>query len=224
MRSGWCGCLVLSLLLSACGDDQPEKRPADAATEPKPEPVDPARRLVDLSRDEAERTCGALSDRFDDVLPGRDYLEASCTQQAWPVSFDFSNITGDLIGSPSRCKQLLAMCLDKGGQLGEFTPTKSLGADLIDPESCPLPAPGLDLAACDATLGDLETCAAAAASELGPRLARADCDALADPETLQRATPQVDITQLVECQGLLERCPIFTLDTQPDGRAPNAHQ
>jgi len=228
MRSGWCGYLVLFVLLPACGDDKPAPRPADAATERDPErdpePVDPELRLVDLSRDEAERACSALSDRFDDVLPRRNYLEVSCAQQAWPVSFDFSNITGDLIGSPSRCKQLVAMCLDQGGALGDFTPTKSLGADLIDPAACTLPAPGLDLAACNATLGDLETCVEAAAGELGPRLSRANCDALADPETLQRATPQVDVTQLVECQGLLERCPIFTLDTQPDGRAPNAHQ
>jgi hypothetical protein len=205
------------MLLSACGDDQPQPPARDAATES----VDPARRLVDLSGDETEQVCRALSDRFDGLLSQRDYRAVACTQQAWPVSFDFSNITGELIGSPARCKQLVAMCIDKRGALGDFTPTKSLGADLIDRTHCTLPAAGLDLDACAATVGDFEACSAAAVRELGLRLPRADCDALADSETLQRATPQVDIAQLMECQGLLERCPVFTFDTQPDGRAPS---
>ena len=123
MRSGWCGCWLLFVVLSACGgDDQTEPERADAAAEPPIVPVDPEKRLTELSGDETARVCGALSDRFDDLLSSKQYLELSCTQQAWPVSFDFSNITGELMGSPTRCKELVSMCIDKGGALGDFTP------------------------------------------------------------------------------------------------------
>jgi hypothetical protein len=214
MRLRWFGCCLVFTLLSACGGD-------DAASEP---PVDPASHLLDLSDDETSRVCGGLSERFDDLVSPSDYLDASCTQQAWPVSFDFSNFTGELMGSPMRCKQLVAMCLEKGGALGDFTPTKSLGDDLVDLTRCNLPPPGLELDACHATVGDLEACVAAAAGELDKRLARADCDALGEQATLESASPQVDIAQLPECQGLLERCPIFTLDTLPDGRSPSERE
>jgi hypothetical protein len=214
MRFRWFGCCLAFTLVSACGGDA-------AAPEP---PVDPASHLIDLSEGETSRVCGGLSERFDDLVSPSDYLEASCTQQAWPVSFDFSNITGELMGSPTRCKQLVTMCLDNGGALGDFTPTKSLGADLVDLMRCNLPQAGLDLGACDATVGDLEACVAAAASELDMRLPRADCDALGEQGALEKASPQVDIAQLAECKGLLERCHIFTLDTLPDGRPPSERE
>lgn len=210
MRLRWFCCCVPFVLLFACGD---------AA---KPEPVDPDNRLVDLSSDETARLCGAMSERFDGVLSGRAYLDASCTQQAWPISFDVSNTTGEFIGSPKRCRELVEMCLEKDGALGDFSPTESLGADLVDRERCNLPAPGLELDACDATVADLDACTAAVAAKLGKRLADADCELLGDMDALQNASPALEIAQLAECQGLLTRCPIFTLDTLPDGRPPSA--
>ncbi|HKU44202.1 MAG TPA: hypothetical protein VJR89_38845 [Polyangiales bacterium] len=229
MRCAWVSVLVLCWMLwPACGDDDDAPAVApDAGTDaaavdagPPESGVAADSKLSDLSDEDAGRVCAALSRRFDRVLSPAAYRKASCTQQAWPVSFDFSNTSGELMGSPPRCEMLVQMCLDQGGALGDFTPTASLGADLVDRARCTEPGAGLDLVACEATVGDLEACGAAVASELTARLPRETCDALADPQGLERASMPIDLAQLPACQPLQERCPGFSIDTQPDGRAP----
>jgi hypothetical protein len=229
MRRGWVGpfILLLAAQAAACGDDAPSPRDsssdAGADAGPKPSGVDPELRLDSLSAEQSARVCGALSARLDRLLSRSEYLRVSCTQQAWPVSLDISNITGEIEPSPARCEEFVAMCLKNDGALGEFTPTHTLGADLIDPAHCTTPTPGLDLTVCDATVGDLEQCGAAAAKALGERFALVDCDVVADQAKLDQAAHDIDLGTLRECDGLQARCPGLRLDSQPDGKPPLEH-
>lgn len=177
--------------------------------------VDPSVRLLDLSTDQAERVCSAWSARLDRLVPRSLYLQASCTKQAWPLSADAT-----FMPSPSRCAELLAMCLANDGALGGFTPAASLGADLIDPVRCVQPPQSLDLGACDATVGDLEVCSAALSIAVAQHIKLIACDALSDPKVLDSVARDVDFSMVPECQGLQMRCPALMFYSQLDGKPP----
>ncbi len=195
----------------------------DAEPEPPPESgVAAELRLTELSAEDAAKVCGAVSARFDRLLPKRGYLEVSCTLQAWPVSLDVSNITGEYIGDPERCKEFVGTCLAQDGALGEFSAAQSIGADLIDPARCTSVQRGANPAHCEATVADFEACAYAAVADLGPRLARVDCDDLSEPGALERVAPEADLSALEACQPLRERCPDLSLDTLLDGKVPES--
>jgi hypothetical protein len=68
--------------------------------------VDPALRRVELPSDLAARVCSAWSARLDRLVPHSAYVEASCTQQAWPLSAD-----AEFKPSQPRCQELHAMCV-----------------------------------------------------------------------------------------------------------------
>jgi hypothetical protein len=177
--------------------------------------VDPSIRLLDLSSEQANRVCGAWSARLDRLVPRAAYLQASCTQQAWPLSADAA-----FMPSPQRCKELQDMCVANGGTLGSFTPAASLGADLVDPNRCVQPLPGLDLGPCDATVGDLEVCSAALSVAVAEHIELITCDALLDSEVLDRVARDVDLTMVSECDGLRMRCPALMFYSGLDGKPP----
>jgi len=226
--------LCIAIGSIACGDDDPESRVRDAGSggsdasaerdaAPPPESgVAAELRLTELSAEDAAKVCGAFAARLDRLLPKRDYLEVSCTLQAWPVSLDVSNITGEYIGNPRRCKELRGDCIAQDGALGEFSAAQSIGADLVDVARCVSVQRGADPADCEATVVDFEACAYAAVADLGPRLARADCDALSEPDALERVAPEVDLTAIEACQPLRTRCPDLSIETLLDGKAPGS--
>jgi hypothetical protein len=184
--------------------------------------VDPELPLKELSSELRERVCDALAQSYNRTLSGRAYLEASCTVQAWPLSWIPANGNGDVKGDPEKCKTAVARCLEQHGTLAEASPTQTLGADLVHPTRCTLPPDGVDLGVCDANVGNLETCAAALAVELGPRLKSTSCDQLGDPNELDSMQPAIDLATLPECAALREHCMALalTLETQPDGQKP----
>lgn len=217
---------LCSMCVLGCGDagggsrDAGRELAADAMS-PRTE-VDPSFPLKDLSSELRARVCSALARSYDRSLSEHAYLEASCTLQAWPLSWVPANGDGDVTGDPEKCRAAVAKCLEQHGTLAESSPPQTLGADLVHPTRCTLPPDGIDLGACDASVGDLEMCTAAIAVELAPRLERASCDQIADPNELQRIQPAVDLAMLPECAALREQCMVlaWTLETQPDGQQP----
>ncbi|HET8940193.1 MAG TPA: hypothetical protein VFN67_42420 [Polyangiales bacterium] len=215
--------LVLTALGCSDSDDPPPTRDAGgeagaALTVDAGSPesgIDPAIRLLDLSSDQAKRVCSAWSTRLDRLVPHSTYLQASCTQQAWPLSADAA-----FMPSPSRCNELLAMCVANDGALGGFPPAQSLGADLVDPTRCVQPSAGLDLGPCDATVGDLEVCTAALAVAVADHIKLITCDALLDSAVLDRVARDVDLTMVPECHGLQMRCPALLFYSGLDGKPP----
>jgi hypothetical protein len=185
--------------------------------------VDPELPLKELSSELRERVCGALAQSYDRTLSEHAYLEASCTLQAWPLSWVPASGNGDVKGDPKKCKTVVAKCLEQHGTtLADSSATQTLGADLVHPTRCTLPPEGIDLGACDATVGDFETCTAAVVVELAPRLESTNCDQLGDPNELQSVQPAIDLATLPECAALREHCMAvaLTLETQPDGQKP----
>ena len=211
-------------VLLACGgaeggsrDAGPEMA-ADAMSQTR---VDPELPLTELSSEQRERVCGALAQSYDRTLSEHAYLEASCTVQAWPLSWVPANGNGDVKGDPEKCKAAVAKCLEQHGTLADSSPTQTLGADLVHPTRCTVPPDGIDLGPCDANVGDLETCTTALARALAPRLESTSCDQLGDANELQSVQP-IDLATLPECAALREHCMALalTLETQPDGQKP----
>ncbi len=215
-----------SILALACGGASGGSRDAGpeiaADAMPSPMGVDPELALKDLSSELRERVCGALAKTYDRTLSERAYLEASCTLQAWPLSWVPASGNGDVKGDPEKCKLAVAECLEQHGALMEFAPAQSLGADLVHSKRCTLPPQGIELGACDATVADFEACTAAVAARLAPRLESTSCDQLADPSDFESIQPAIDLTTLPECDALREHCMsvALTLETQPDGQKP----
>jgi hypothetical protein len=223
--------IVISLSIAAlgCADRESKSQTHDAGREAgsatgldagvdtgAPESgVDPALRLVELPSDLAARVCSAWSARLDRLVPRSAYVEASCTQQAWPLSAD-----AEFKPSQPRCQELRAMCVASGGALGGFTPAQSIGADLIDPVRCVSPLAGLDIGACDATVGDLEACSTPLSAAVSEHIKLITCDALLDPSSLDRVARDVDLSVIPECQALQARCPAWMFYGQLDGKPP----
>jgi hypothetical protein len=202
-------------------DAGPTKEAADAS--PPQTGVDPQVRLTELSSDDRERLCGAVAEKYDQALTADAYLNASCTLQAWPLSWVAANSKGEVKGDLDKCKAAVAMCLDQHGTLADVaSPPQTLSADLLNPTGCTLPPAGVDLGTCDATVADFHACTAALAAKLGPRLKSVSCDQLGDLNDFESIQPAVDLTTLPECAALQEHCMTLalTLETQPDGQKP----
>jgi hypothetical protein len=199
--------LALACVLGACGDD------ADGGTDAGAS-AGPSRKLSVLSASDRVRLCDAYIARLDDRFTRPEYERLACTKQAAPVSFQIDQ-SSMLRGNAELCQRFVGDCIQNGGAIGEDPPALTLGADLVDADSC---KSGDWFQSCDLTTADFERCTDVLAREIQESLSVASCNALADAETIEDAFGRaVDPAALPECEAFTTQCPGLAYDTNVDG-------
>jgi len=199
--------LVLACVLGACGDDADGGTDAGASARP-------SRKLSALSPSDRARLCDAYIARLDDRFTRPEYERLACTKQAAPVSFQIDQ-SSMLRGNAELCQRFVGDCIQNGGAIGEDPPALTLGADLVDADSC---KSGDWFQSCDLTTADFERCTDVLAREIQESLSVASCNALADAETIEDAFGRaVDPAALPECEAFTTQCPGLAYDTNVDG-------
>jgi hypothetical protein len=199
--------LAIVCLLGACGHDAGGGSDAGATDRS-------SRKLSELDASDRATVCSAYIARLDDRFTRPEYERLACTKQAAPVSFQIDQ-SSMLRGNVELCQRFVGDCIQNGGAIGEDPPALTLGADLVDADSC---KSGDWFQNCDLTRADFERCTDVLAREIQESLSVASCNALADAETIEGAFGRaVDPAALPECEAFTTQCPGLAYDTNVDG-------
>jgi hypothetical protein len=194
--------LLSALLLAACGgDDDGDGGGGGVSTGlPKDE------KLSTLDADDSEKLCTNLAESFNDVLSDADKKRINCVVLALPLSITIGN-DGKIAGDIPKCKDLVMKC-SNGESISTQPPAIDVDQVFIDENSCTDGSSSEQLAGCDATVAEFESCASAMKKALSKRFDIITCDALSDIEGLMKmSADDIELDNQPECKSLVEKCP-----------------
>ncbi len=188
--------VVCILLGFACGGSDGDK-PVETGL-PK------EAKLSSLDESEAKQVCESLADGFNGMVSDSDRKRIDCTVLALPQSVAVKP-DGSFTGDVAKCQGLVARCMN-GEKISDQAPLFELPTEFVDESSCKDSRAQENIAGCEATVGELESCADSLVSAFESQFALMDCESLSDPEKLTQGG-DFDPEALPECESFTAKCP-----------------
>jgi hypothetical protein len=193
----WAVVSVCALHIIACGDDDDSHVSSGLPASSK---------LSSLDDAQAQKLCKSLASSFNNVVSDSDKKRISCTVLALPLSIKQSS-TGKVEGDVPKCKGLVTRCLN-GETISTAEPAFEVQDEFIDESSCTEANASENLAECDASVSEFESCASAMLDAVSGQFDIISCDSLSDPEKLMEMTSEgPELDTLPQCKALNTKCP-----------------
>jgi hypothetical protein len=146
--------------------------------------------LSALDSEQAAQVCQAVADAAGALLSESEITRLACTIAAL-TELSFMTDSSEVSIDQAMCDQLVSTCMSAAGGGDSFY---SCDADT------------LDLAGCNATIGELEACIDDALSLAGTITSVLSCETLANPERIDPSALQ-DVMEVATCSAVQEQCP-----------------
>jgi hypothetical protein len=193
----WTAVSVCALSLIACGDDGGNHVSSGLPANEK---------LSSLDTGDAQQLCKSLASSFNNVVSDSDRKRIACTVLALPLSVKESS-TGQIQADVPKCKSLVTRCLN-GETISTEEPAFEVADEFIDEASCTDAKASENLAGCEASVSEFETCANAILGALSGKFDIISCDSLSDPEgIMEMSTDDLELASHPECKQLNSKCP-----------------
>jgi len=193
-------CCVLALLsVAACGGDDDGNGGVVTG-------LPAEQKLSTLSDADVKKACQSVNDRASAVITPDVLKRALCAQAGATFSVTYSN--GTATADVDKCQEFANSCINST----EVEQDDGTDDDIdVDAENDCEDASAADLAGCEATVGEYESCINAVLSKTQQMLAEMTCQNAEKISSEEYSNDEADPAEIPQCQVVMTKCPDTTL-------------
>lgn len=160
-------------------------------------------KLSTLSDAEVQQACRSLDEGSRSVIPDSAFMRVACLPSG--VQAGFTETSSGVSLDMAKCQSALDACVMELTKQSEGPVAVKVPGLEDDDDSCS-DARATDVAGCDATVGEYETCYNLVLNEMQRKMAEFTCQ---NAETVYSSTYDRSFhpEQIPQCQALMEKCP-----------------